>query len=118
MCQAADLISWARTHAWGEYLSERDGEDPPYGEDSSVDNVGKGHDLVVLPGGVNAHGVVFSSERLIAGNLITALQEGGVKGIAGKSDGTHKISYEGGWELFSIGTHAVAPPLLPLLTAS
>ena len=115
MCQAADLISWARTHDWGEYLSERDGEDPPYGEDSSVDNVGKGHDLVVLPGGVSAHGVVFSSERMIVANLLTALED--PQGIAGKSDGTHKISYEGGWELFSIGTHAVAPLLIPLLTA-
>ena len=109
MFQAADLIAWARAHTWGEYLAAREGEDAPYTTDSPDAHIGKGHDLVVLPGGVDAHGVVFTSERLIAGNLIPAIEEGGVKGIAGKTDGTYKISYEGGWELFSIGTHAVGP---------
>jgi len=33
--------------------------------------------------------------------------EGVVFACVGKADGTYKISYEGGWELFSIGTHAV-----------
>ena len=101
-------MSWARRHSWGEYLVDRDGDDAPYTRLSPDEDLGKGHELVVLPDGVSAHGVVFSSERLIMGNLIPAIEAGGDRGVDGKSDGTYKIGYEGGWELFALGTHTGA----------
>jgi len=50
---------------------------------------------------------VFTTERLVVGNLVAAIKESGSRGVAVKCDGTYKISYEGDWNLFSVGTHAV-----------
>ncbi len=48
---------------------------------------------------------MFTTERLIVDNLVpSALIPGG---CAAKCDGTYKVGYEGGWEVVSIGTHAV-----------
>lgn len=122
--QVADMLAWASAHEFSEYLKQRDGTHPPYNERSSEAHVGEGHDLIVLPGGTcdgcqgsrqaltvdsgkSAEGVVFTCERLIVDNLVPAIHAGGMNGIAVKADGTYKIAYEGGWELFSIGTHAV-----------
>ena len=50
---------------------------------------------------------MFSSERLLVGNLVSAIKAPGGGGVAVKCDGTYKLSYEGDWNLFSVGTHAV-----------
>ena len=57
--------------------------------------------------GCNDQGIVFSSERLLVGNLVSAIKAPGGGGVAVKCDGTYKLSYEGDWNLFSVGTHAV-----------
>ena len=60
--------------------------------------------------------MVFTSERLIVDNLVPSVLCN--TGAAAKCDGTHKVGwvlhefayrcrYEGGWEVISIGTHAV-----------
>jgi hypothetical protein len=52
-------------------------------------------------------GIVFTTERLIVGNIVPAIHGGGPRGVAVKCDGTYKVGYEGDWNLFAIGTHAV-----------
>ena len=50
---------------------------------------------------------MFTTERLLVGNVVSAVKSTGARGVAVKCDGTYKISYEGDWNLFSLGTHAV-----------
>ena len=50
---------------------------------------------------------MFTCERLIVDNLVAAINADEGRGIAVKCDGTYKVGYEGGWSLFSLGTHAV-----------
>jgi len=106
MSQVNEMISWGNKHSFERYVAQRD-DHPPLGRRVVVDTAGLGHDLFVLPGGVSAQGIVFSDERIIIGNLVTAIEQFGEAGIAVKSDGTWKIGYHGGWSLFAIGPHAV-----------
>jgi len=120
--QVADLITWASAHSWKTYLTERDGTHPPYAQSTRGEDLGRGHDIIVLPEGTclfpsgsacnscvgcTEEGLVFTTERLLVGNLVAAIKECGHRGVAVKCDGTYKISYEGDWNLFSLGTHAV-----------
>ena len=91
------MHAWAALHSWKRYVEARDGSHPPYLRSSSSDpeHLAYGSDLVVLPGGCSDQGVVFTTERLIVENLVEALLQAGDKGVAVKSDGTYKISYEG-----------------------
>ncbi len=57
--------------------------------------------------GASEDGVVFTCERLIVDNLVAAINADEGRGVAVKCDGTYKVGYEGGWNLFSLGTHAV-----------
>ena len=50
---------------------------------------------------------MFTCERLIVDNLVAAINADEGRGVAVKCDGTYKVGYEGGWNLFSLGTHAV-----------
>ena len=50
---------------------------------------------------------MFSSERLLIGNLVSAIKAPGCRGVAVKCAGTYKLSDEGDWNLFSVRTHAV-----------
>ena len=120
------METWARKHSWDNYLQDRQGGHPPYerSRTSNPEHLCYGSDLIVLPGGYVpphavlatdclllagccAEGLVFTTERLIVGNLVSAISSAGVNGVAVKSDGTYKIGYEGNWELFSVGTHAI-----------
>jgi len=112
---------WAQAHAWAAYVRDRDTSHAPYSSESPLEHAGLGFDLIVLPhGGATCclatttlwagcceEGIVFTTERLIVGNIVTAIHGAGARGVAVKCDGTYKIGYEGGWNLFAIGTHAV-----------
>ena len=104
------MKAWATKHSFESHLDQRGKGDeryPPLGSNTDPAHSGRGHDLFVLPWGVSEEGIVFSSERLIVGNLVSAITTFGEGGIAVKSDGTYKICYLDNWVLFSVGTHTV-----------
>ena len=117
---------WAKRHSWENYLQNRQPGHPPYERIRGADaaHLAYGNELIVLPGGYvrphllltddcllpagcNHEGIVFTNERLIVGNMVKAILTAGKNGVAVKTDGTYKISYEGNWTLFSFGSHAV-----------
>ena len=51
MSQVSDMMEWASSHSWNLYLQERDGSHDPYGAKGPAELLGRGHDLIVLPGG-------------------------------------------------------------------
>ncbi len=95
----ADLVEWAHNHSWSNYLASRakldDTEKAPKG--ANVREEGHlGHDLFVPPDGCSNQGdvIVFTSERLVVGNLVPAVKMSSPDSSAGCSiccDGTYKV---------------------------
>ena len=52
LSQVSDMMEWASSHSWNLYLQERDGSHDPYGAKGPAEHLGRGHDLIVLPGGI------------------------------------------------------------------
>ena len=58
------MLAWAGAHDLAQYLVDRDGTHPPYGDMSEEGHLGEGHDLIVLPGGKRQGWVAVAYPRL------------------------------------------------------